>query len=116
MSWLINQLPPLSIKIHPCHLQKKLFTGISTVQVVTRSALDWETLADQVPEENGPIIRWSGPTVEPPPERVEWVSRRLRVHYDRFSQEFIWWGPQSLFHVKQNHWNSAENYSVHLQE
>jgi hypothetical protein len=112
INWITSKLPPLNLNIHPQQLESLRSERLPPTQVVTRSALDWSSLRQFVPTNEGPIIRWSGPSVAHPPNRPAWTSTRLRVHHDRFDQEFIWWGPTELFHVKQTHWNILEQFSV----
>jgi hypothetical protein len=112
INWISGELPPLNLTIHPHRLESVRPEGLPRTQVVTRSALDWGPLDEFVPDSEGPVLRWSGPSVEAPPEREGWTGARLRVHLDRFNQEFLWWGSTRLFHVKQNHWDRMNDFSV----
>lgn len=110
--WLINQLPDINTRVIEDKIQDVNFTNYPSLNVLTRAALDWDTLSTALPENNGPIIRWSGPDVDSPPKKSGWIHKRLSVHYDRFSQEFIWWGPESIYERKIKEWDTAKSYSV----
>lgn len=112
LRWLIDQLPRLNLTLHQVPLRRVTFSRLPPVQVLTRSALDWSTLRAAVPEDCGPIIRWSSPEVPLPPERSDWTTHRIRVSWEKHTQEFVWWGPRTMFHVKQSHWDRLKTVSV----
>lgn len=105
--WLLEELPTLSLQLLNHRLETVNFHRLPPVQLVTRAALDWTQLSDNLPESTAPLIRWSGPNVPPPPKRPGWIRRSIRVIWNDHQQAFYWWGPEELFHVKQSHWSSA---------
>lgn len=104
--WLLDRLPPLNVTVRQSKAQSLNRHTLPPCQVVTRAALDWSLLASGFSPDSHPILRWSGDTVENPPARADWVDRRCTIHWNTTHQEIIWWGPDTVFHVKQNHWNN----------
>lgn len=104
LHWLIDRLSPLNPRVHEVRLSEVPFHRLPRFQVVTRAALDWSSLRAALPDRAAPILRWSGPSVDPPPSREHWEAHRLRVSWRSTQQEVFWWGPTALFHVKQTRW------------
>jgi len=98
---------PLSLSVDSRNdrLNRVNFHRLPPVQLVTRAALDWSDLSNALPDSTAPIVRWGGPKVPPPPKRSDWIRRAVRVTWNAVHQEFYWWGPEKMFHVKQNHWD-----------
>lgn len=102
--WLLSGLPRLNARTVPRRIQSLRLHDLPRVQVVTRAALDWPALEATAYPDDGPVLRWSGPDVDPPPTTPDWVSTRITVHWKGLDQEFLWWGPEEVFHVKHSYW------------
>lgn len=112
MRWLLARLPPLNTRLFARPLQEVPFHRLPRLQLVTRAALSWETLRSALPARTGPLVRWSGPDVPPPPDRTGWTACRLTVRVDSQAQTLDWWGPTALFHVKHARWRGREDLEV----
>lgn len=104
LRWLLGRLPPLNVTVLPRALQELSLPRLPPVQVVSRAAMDWETLDRQLPAGAQPRVRWVGPRVPSPPDRPGWRAVRLVARTGSTPQTLEWWGKQALFHVKHPRW------------
>ena len=106
LRWLLNRLPCENVEIIHARAADANLNGYPPLQVVTRAALDWEQIDRSCPDSFDPRIRWSGPSVEPPPSSPQRISVLLTANHKGIRQQFYWWGKEKLFHVKQSEWDS----------
>ncbi len=106
LRWLLNRLDCENVEIIHARVQDADLNKYGPLQVVTRSALNWQQIDNCCPDSFDPRIRWSGPSVQPPPKTTGRVSALLTANHKGISQQFYWWGKEKLFHVKQSEWNS----------
>lgn len=104
LRWLVGRLPPLNVTVLPRDLEGLALHRLPPVQVVSRAALDWETLERELPGEAAPRVRWVGPQVPSPPDRAGWRAVRWVARVGSTRQTLEWWGPRALFHVKHHRW------------
>lgn len=106
--WVLDQLPPVNVRVIRSDAASLPDHRLPPCQVLTRAALDWPGLRECFYPGGHPMIRWSGPDVELPPRAPGWTGRRLTVTWEQSRQEFCWWGPDRLFHVKQSAWEDND--------
>lgn len=108
LRWLCSRLGLDDVSIYPDPFENVDFPQNVEFQAVTRATLDWDFFfSDSYPLTY--LIRWSGPSVSPPPAREGWVAVHVELSPPFLSdqQEVIWWGEEQLFHVKHSEWDDC---------
>ncbi len=111
--WLLKELPPLEqLKLVEAKLRDFDFEDFPPLQATSRAALDWPELNKYLPENCGPVIRWSSPELTPAGSFDPKYLLKITVTHFNIRQVFTWLGDQEMFHVKQKEWQSNPNIEI----